>query len=55
MIDPQPAASVCRFCGTPLRYVFADLGMTPLANAYLKPEHLNCTEPFYPLRAYVCQ
>jgi len=45
----------CRFCATPLRHVFADLGMTPLANSYLTPEQANGMEPFYPLRAYVCE
>jgi len=34
---------------------FLDLGMSPLANAYLKPEQLNCMEPFYPLHVYVCK
>jgi hypothetical protein len=28
--------------------------MSPLANSYLKPEHLNQMERFYPLHAYVC-
>ena len=28
--------------------------MSPLANSYVKPEHLNRMEPFYPLHAYVC-
>jgi SAM-dependent methyltransferase len=44
----------CRFCGAPLEIVFADLGMTPLANSYLRPEQANAMEPFYPLRALVC-
>jgi SAM-dependent methyltransferase len=34
--------------------VFADLGMSPLANSYLPPERANAMEPFYPLRALVC-
>jgi 2-polyprenyl-3-methyl-5-hydroxy-6-metoxy-1,4-benzoquinol methylase len=44
----------CRFCGSPLQAVFADLGMSPLANSYLTPEQGNAMEPFYPLRALVC-
>jgi C-methyltransferase C-terminal domain/Putative zinc binding domain/Methyltransferase domain len=44
----------CRFCGAPLESVFADLGMSPLANSYLPPERVNAMEPFYPLRALVC-
>jgi SAM-dependent methyltransferase len=44
----------CRFCGSPVEAVFADLGMSPLANSYLPPERANGMEPFYPLRALVC-
>jgi len=46
--------TACRFCGAPLQAVFADLGMSPLANSYLPPERVNSMEPFYPLRALVC-
>ncbi len=45
----------CRFCATPLQHVFADLGMSPLANSYLAPEQESAMERFYPLRAYVCE
>jgi SAM-dependent methyltransferase len=48
------SATPCRFCGAPLEAVFADLGMSPLANSYLAPERANGMEPFYPLRALVC-
>jgi SAM-dependent methyltransferase len=34
--------------------VFVDLGMSPIANSYLKPEQLGRMEPFYPLRCLVC-
>jgi 2-polyprenyl-3-methyl-5-hydroxy-6-metoxy-1,4-benzoquinol methylase len=44
----------CRFCGAPLSRVFADLGMSPLANSYLRKEQLRQMEPYYPLDAYVC-
>jgi SAM-dependent methyltransferase len=44
----------CRFCGTQLTHLFADLGMSPLANSYLSEEELGQMEPFYPLRALVC-
>jgi SAM-dependent methyltransferase len=47
--------STCRFCGAPLQSVFADLGSSPLANSYLPPERVNAMEPFYPLRALVCE
>jgi SAM-dependent methyltransferase len=45
----------CRFCGTELKYKFADLGMSPLANAYLNEDQLYKMEPYYPLSAYVCE
>jgi SAM-dependent methyltransferase len=45
----------CRFCGAPLEHVFADLGTSPLANSYLSPERVGVMEPFYPLRALVCE
>src|SRR4051812_34317824 len=48
-------SAVCRFCEAPLEHVFADLGMSPMANSYLAPEQVNAMEPFYPLRALVCE
>ncbi len=47
-------ASRCRFCGAPLAHTFVDLGMSPLSNAFIKPENYREMEPFYPLHAYVC-
>ncbi|MEO8629774.1 MAG: class I SAM-dependent methyltransferase [Betaproteobacteria bacterium] len=44
----------CRFCHAPLEATFADLGMSPISNAFLKREQLNSKESFYPLHAYVC-
>ncbi len=46
--------SNCRFCETPLQQTFVDLGMSPLANSYIKNDQLNKMEPFYPLHTYVC-
>lgn len=37
-----------------MEHTFVDLGMSPLANSYIKPDQLNRMEPFYPLHAYVC-
>ncbi|MGE3480685.1 MAG: methyltransferase domain-containing protein [Gammaproteobacteria bacterium] len=45
----------CRFCREPLQRSFADLGMSPVANSYVKPDALHRMEPFYPLHAYVCE
>lgn len=50
MIDQD----ACRFCATPLKESFCDLGMTPLSNSYLKKEQLEAGESFFPLHAYVC-
>ena len=44
----------CRFCNASLRDIFIDLGASPLANSYLSQAQLEQMEPFYPLRAYVC-
>jgi SAM-dependent methyltransferase len=37
-----------------LAHTFVDLGMSPLANSYIKPEQRSRMEPFYPLHVYVC-
>jgi SAM-dependent methyltransferase len=44
----------CRFCGAPLEHVFADLGMSPVANDNVPLELANAMEPFFPLCALVC-
>jgi 2-polyprenyl-3-methyl-5-hydroxy-6-metoxy-1,4-benzoquinol methylase len=44
----------CRFCATPLTQTFADLGMSPLSNAFIDPTRASAMEPFYPLHAFVC-
>jgi 2-polyprenyl-3-methyl-5-hydroxy-6-metoxy-1,4-benzoquinol methylase len=49
------AIAKCRFNGQPLHKIFVDLGMSPLANAYLTTEQLNNAEKFYPLQAYVSE
>ena len=48
------SARACRFCAAPLAESFCDLGMSPLSNAYVRPEDAGRMEPFYPLHAYVC-
>jgi len=45
----------CRFCRTPLRHTFVDLGMSPLCESSLRPDQLNEMEPFYPLHVFVCE
>jgi 2-polyprenyl-3-methyl-5-hydroxy-6-metoxy-1,4-benzoquinol methylase len=49
------AENRCRFCNSVLEQTFVDLGVSPLANSYLKAEQLQQMEPFYPLHAYVCK
>ncbi|MFQ5526047.1 MAG: methyltransferase domain-containing protein [Thermoanaerobaculia bacterium] len=44
----------CRFCGTGLEHVFADLGESPLANSFVDAENRNRPEPLHPLRVLVC-
>ncbi len=45
----------CRFCGQALRHTFVDLGMAPLCQTHITAAQLQQMEPYYPLRAYVCQ
>jgi SAM-dependent methyltransferase len=49
-----PTDLTCRLCGNELRHSFADLGASPLANAFLELSELGGPERFYPLHAYVC-
>jgi len=44
----------CRFCCAPLEHTFLDLGLSPLANSYLKNEAAKADEKFFPLKAFVC-
>ncbi len=44
----------CRFCGHELKHSFADLGLSPLSNEYLKKGDLDCGQMFYPLNVKVC-
>jgi SAM-dependent methyltransferase len=44
----------CRFCGSPLRNTFVDLGMSPPCQTHVTVEQLNQMERFYPLHAFVC-
>ena len=44
----------CRFCHSKLEHTFVDLGMSPLCEAFRKPEEMNRMEAFYPLHVFVC-
>ncbi len=52
--DSEVSLPSCRSCGAHLQHSLLDLGMSPLANSYLRFEQLNQMEPFYPLHARVC-
>jgi len=44
----------CRNCQAPLVETFADLGVSPVSNAFVSPQKLEQGEMFYPLHAMVC-
>jgi C-methyltransferase C-terminal domain/Putative zinc binding domain/Methyltransferase domain len=50
-MNPTPH---CRFCANPLQQTFADLGMSPISNAFIPLDRATQAEKFYPLHAYVC-
>lgn len=45
----------CRSCQKQVEKTFIDLGLSPLANSFVKAEKLNSPEVFYPLHARVCE
>jgi len=45
---------ICRFCDSPLKHTFIDLGMSPLCESYVDRQSLDKMEAFYPLHVYVC-
>ena len=47
--------TACRACGAPLRHSFADLGLSPVSNAFILPTDAARGEMFYPLHAMVCE
>lgn len=52
--NPPLGKSCCRFCAAELHYSVVDLGMSPLCQKHVTPQHANDVEHFYPLHAYVC-
>jgi len=48
-------AHSCRLCGTALHRLFADLGMSPLCESFLTADQCDRMEPYFPLRAMVCE
>lgn len=52
--ETVPGSFPCRFCGTQLKHLLVDLGMSPLCESFVAAEAFNAMEPFYPLRVFVC-
>jgi SAM-dependent methyltransferase len=55
--DSHPASKgqgVCRFCHSPLKTSFVDLGMSPLCESFLTAQQIDHAESYYPLHALVC-
>lgn len=48
------SAPTCMGCGAPLTRTLVDLGMQPLANAYVPAGHAAVSDKVYPLHARVC-
>jgi hypothetical protein len=48
-------SGACRICGTPLRYTFVDLGMSPLCESIRTVSQLDEMEAYFPLHARVCE
>lgn len=44
----------CRSCGAALHTVLLDLGLMPIANAFVRPEDATRGETVYSLKSYVC-
>jgi hypothetical protein len=42
-------------CGAGLRHTLVDLGLSPLANSYVRAERAEIADKFYPLHARVCE
>lgn len=49
---PSPT---CRSCGATLTRTLVDLGATPLANSYVRPDEIDRPDTTYPLHARVCE
>lgn len=48
-------AQPCRSCGHHSLHPVLDLGATPVANAFVRPEAASLPDPAYPLKLLVCE
>lgn len=53
-IVPMKACPTCRSCGARLHHTFADLGLSPVSNAFVKPEDAARGEMYHRLHVQVC-
>jgi SAM-dependent methyltransferase len=54
-LERGTAPQTCRFCGSPLRRTFVDLGMSPLCETYPAAADFKNGEVYYPLHVYTCE
>ncbi|SNT63945.1 Methyltransferase domain-containing protein [Tardiphaga sp. OK246] len=45
----------CRSCGAPLTQTVCNLGLSPISNAFIKPEDTGAGEMYFPLKACACE
>lgn len=45
----------CRICHSEIDHCVVDLGLSPVANAYVSSDKLSQGEMYFPLQAYVCE
>jgi SAM-dependent methyltransferase len=53
-VNSAPPSHACRFCKAPLGHGFVDLGLSPVSNAFVRPEDTDKPESVYPLETFVC-
>jgi SAM-dependent methyltransferase len=53
-VNSAPPSHACRFCQAPLGHGFVDLGLSPVSNAFVRPEDTDKPESVYPLETFVC-
>jgi SAM-dependent methyltransferase len=55
MVSDMARRDDCRICGSRRLSRFLDLGLSPLANRFLRPDQLNDAEPRFPLDVFMCR
>ena len=52
--EERSRGRTCRLCQARLATTFVDLGMSPLCESFLTADQIDQMEPYFPLRALVC-